>query len=331
MDEMKGRKLWLGVLVVALVGVVVVTADAAQKVQYGLKLEKGKKYYVKMITEQQISQTVMNQEQNMEQTIGMGMDFDVNDVNDRGDAWVRFTYRWMKFRQKGPMNEIVYDSSQKDVNAPPTAQGFAALLNEGFAVKLTPQGKAVQVKGLDKMRNNISQKLPAGPMREQMMKGLDQFLSEEATKEFTESSFAMYPDREVGVGDSWTKTVSMTRGLPMTIANKWTLKDRKDNVATLDVASEIKTNPNAKPMEMGPTKITYELTGTQQGQARMDETTGLMLTSSFEQQVSGQVKMTMPTPPQAQKPDQNQPQSPTEMAIPMKIKATTTIEIKERK
>ena len=328
---MKGRRLWLGVLVVALVGVVVVVADAAQKVQYGLKLEKGKKYYVQMITEQQISQTVMNQEQNMEQTIGMGMDFDVNDVNDRGDVWVRLTYRWMKFGQKGPMNVIVYDSSQKDVNTPLAAQGFAALLNEGFAVKLTPQGKAVQVKGLDKMRNNIAQKLHAGPMREQMMKGLDQFLSEEAMKEWTESSFMMYPDREVGVGDSWTKTVSMTRGLPMTIANKWTLKDRKDNVATLDVASEIKTNTDAKTMEMGPTKITYELTGTQKGQVRMDETTGLMLTSKLEQQISGQVRMTMPTPPQAQNPDQNQPQPPQEMAVPLKIKSTTTMEMKGRK
>jgi hypothetical protein len=331
MNEMKGRRLWLGVLVVALVGVVVVVADAAQKVQYGLKLEKGKKYYVKMITDQQITQTMMGQEQNMEQTIGMGMDFDVNDVNDRGDAWVRFTYRWMKFRQKGPMNEIVYDSSQKDVNAPPAAQGFAALLNEGFAVKLTPQGKAVQVKGLDKMRNNISQKLPTGPMREYMLKGMEQFLSEEAMKEFTESSFAMYPDREVGVGDSWTKMVSMTRGLPMTIANKCSLKDRKDGVAILDVSSEIKTNPNAKPMEMGLTKMTYELTGTQQGQVRIDETTGLMRTSSFEQQISGQVKMAMPAPTQAQKPDQNQPQSPTEMVIPMKIKSTVTTEMTERK
>jgi hypothetical protein len=84
-------------------------------------------------------------------------------------------------------------------------------------------------------------------------------------------------------------------------------------------------------MEMGPTKMTYELAGTQQGQVRIDETTGLMLTSSFEQQISGQVKMAMPAPTQAQKPDQNQPQSPTEMVIPMKIKGTVTTEMTERK
>jgi hypothetical protein len=330
---MEGNKLRM-VFVLAAVAVMlgVAQAETAGKVLYRLHPQKGKKYYVKMVNNQQITQTTMGQEQNMEQTIGMGMDFDITDVNDRGDVWVRYTYRWVNFRQKGPMGEIVYDSSQKDVNAPPVAQGFAALLNEGFAVKLTPQGKAVQVVGLDKMRNSISQKLSVGPMREHMLKGMEQFLSEEAMKEFTENSFMVYPDKEVAIGDSWTKTVSMTRGFPMTIANKCTLKDRKGGVATLDVSSEIKTNPGAKPMEMGPTtKMTYELTGTQQGQVRMDETTGLPLTSSLEQQISGQVKVMMPAPMQAQKPDQNQPPSPTEMTIPMKIKSAVSMEMTERK
>ena len=321
------------IVLLAAIGTVLGAAQVqtAGKVLYRLKLTKGAKYFFKTVTEQQITQTMTGQEQNMEQTIGMGMDFDVNDVNDRGDVWVRYTYRWMKFRQKSPMGEIVYDSSQKDVNVPPQVQGFAALLNEGFAVKLTPQGKAVQVKGLDKMRNNISQKLPTGPMREYMLKGMEQFLSEEAMKEFTENSFMAYPDKEVGVGDSWTQTVSMTRGLPMTIVNKCMLKDRKAGVAILDVSSEIKTSPNAKPTEMGPTKMTYELTGKQQGQVRIDETTGLMLTSKVEQQISGQIKMAMSAPPQAQKADQNQPQAPPEMIIPMKVKSTISMEMTKRK
>jgi len=327
---MKGNKIG-AVVVLAFVAVALglVQAETAGKVLFRLHLQKGKKYFVKTITDQQITQTITGQEQNMEQTTGMGMDFDITDVNDKGDVWIRYTYRWVNFRQKGPMGEVVYDSSQKDVNVPPAAQWFAALLNEGFSVKLTPHGKAVQVEGLDKIRNNISQKVPAGPMRENMLKSMEQFLSEEAMKKFVESCSAMYPEREVGVGDSWTKIISMSVGFPMTIANKYMLKDRKDGVSVLDVTSEIKSDPNAKPMEMGPMKMKYELTGTQQGQVRMNEMTGLLLTSKIEQQVSGQVKMIMSTPAQAQKPDQ--PQTPTEMAIPMKIKSNISMEMTERK
>lgn len=315
------------VLAAVTVAIGLAQAETAGKVQYRLHPQKGKKYYVKMITNQNITQAMTGQEQNMEQAIGMGMDFDVNDVLDSGDVWIQYTYRWMKFLQKSPMGEISYDSSQKDVGVPPPAQGFASLLNEGFAVKLTPQGKAVEVKGLDEMRSHIIQKLPTGPMREYMLKGLEQFLSEEAMKEFAENSSMMYPDKEVGVGDSWTKTLTMRRSFPMTVTNKWTLKDRKDGVATLDVTSDIKSDPNAKAMEMGPTKTTYEFTGTQQGEARMDEATGLMLTSKVEQQISGQVKMAMA----AQNPDQNQPQSPQEMTVPIKIKSAITMEMTERK
>jgi hypothetical protein len=318
---MQGNKL-RAVVVLAAVAVVlgVAQAETAGKVLYRLHPQKGKKYFVKMVTDQQITQTMDGQEQNMEQTMGMGMDFDINDVNDRGDVWVRYTYRWMMLRQKGPMGEFVYDSAQKDVNVPPQVQGFAALLNSTYAVKLTPQGKALQVEGLDKMRDNVIKRLPEGPMREYMLKGMEEFLGEGAIKEFTQNSFTMYPDKEVGVGDSWTKTVSLTQGFPMIIENKWTLKDRKDGVATLDTVSEIKPNPNAKPMEMGPTKMTYELTGAQQGEVRMDEATGLMLTSKLQQQISGQMKM-----------QSTGGQQPQEMTVPVKIKGTVTMEMKERK
>lgn len=316
---MKGRRLWSGVMVVALAGVVVVTASAAEKVQYGLKLEKGRKYYVRMITEQQISQTVMNQEQNVEQTIGMGMNFDVNDVNESGVALVRYTYTWMKFRQKGPMGEVVYDSSQKDVNVPTTAQGFAALLNEGFVVKLTRQGKVEQVRGLDKMRSNILMKIPEGPMREAMIKSMEQFVSEKAIREFTESSMAIYPDKPVGVGDSWNKTVVLSSGLPVILENKWTLKERKDGVATITLDSTIKSDPGAKPMEMGQMKMSLELSGKQQGLIKMRESTGQLINSKMEQQLSGQMKM------------QNAGTQPQEMTVPMKMNSVVTMEMTERK
>lgn len=324
---MRSKRFTVVVLLIAIF-LGAVQAQPAKKVQYRLHLQKGKKYYIKTLTEQQITQSMMGKEQNIEQTIGMGMDFDVNDVNDRGDVWVQYAYRWVKMQQKGTMGETAYDSNQASAVVPPAAQGFAALLNEGFAVKITPQGKAVQVKGLDRMRNNIGQKLPAGPMREYMIKSLDQFLSEDAIKEFSEGSLAMYPEQEVGIGDSWTKVLSLTRGFPITVVNKWTLKDRKAGVATIDIASEIKPNPNAKPMEMGTTKMTFDLGGTQRGQARMDEATGLLLSSKIEQQISGQIKMTIPAPPP--QPGQSQPQTPGEMVIPMKIKGTVTTEIKER-
>ena len=316
---MKDKRFQLAALAAALVGVVVVVADGEEKVQYSLKLEKGNKYYIQMITEQQISQTVMGQEQNVERTMGMGMNFDVNDVNESGSALVRYTYTWVKLGLKGPMGEAVYDSSQKDSPVPPMAQGFAGLVGEGFSVKLTRQGKVEQVRDLDKMRDNILKKMSEGPMREAMMKNLEQFVSEKAIRESGESSMALYPDRPVGVGDSWNKTIVLSVGFPMIMENKWTLKEHKEGVATIELDSTIKPDPNAKPMEMGQMKMSYELSGRQQGLIRMRESTGQLINSKMEQQLSGQVKA------------QSAGLQPQEMVVPMKIKGVVTMEMTERK
>lgn len=316
---MKDVRFRIGILVgVAIAAMVATRVEAAQKMQYKLTLQKGQKYYIRMITEQQITQTVMGQEQNIEQTIGMGTDFDVNDVDEKGNAWVRYAYRWAKFRQKGPMGEIVYDSSKKDSQVSPATQGFAALLGEEFWLKITSKGQVVEVKGLDKMRSNIQKKLPEGPMREAMMQGLQQYLGEEGIKELIESSMAMYPDMAVGVGDSWSKTIVLSYGLPMILENKWTLKQRKDGVATIEVASTFKPNPQAKPMEMGPTKMSYEISGKQQGIIEMEESTGRLISSKLNQEMSGQIKMVVSGP------------QPQEMAMPVKIKGVVTMEMSER-
>ncbi len=317
---MNDRKFKTGVFVIAvIIALGVASAKADEKMHYKLKFEKGQKYYIKMITEQQISQTAMGQEQSVDITMGMGIDLDVNDVNDNGNAWIQYTYRWAKLRQKTPMGEIEYDSAKGDSPVPLEAQGFAALLGEGFALQITPKGEVEQVKGLDKMRSNIQEKLPEGPMRESSMKALGLYLNEESIKEQTKSSMAIYPDSPVGIGDSWSKTFALSHGLAIIAENTWTLKNRENGVATIEAVSTIKPNPQAEPMEMGPTKISHEFSGKQQGLIKMQESTGQVLHSKIEQQLSGQMKM-VATDPQ-----------PQEMTIPMKINSVVTTEMNERK
>jgi len=316
---MAERKFKTSVFVItAMIALAVVRVDADEKTQYKLKLEKGQKYYIKMVTEQQITQAVMGQEQTMEQIIGLGTDFDVNDVNDKnGNAWIQYTYKWAKLGYKTPMGEIEYDSSRETSAVPPEALGVVALLDEGYILNLTPKGEVRQVKGLDKLRSNIQKKLPEGPDREQMMKGLEQYLSEEAIKELTESSMGIYPDNPVGVGDSWSRNFTLSHGLAAIMETKWTLKGRENGVATIEVLSNIKSNPDAKPMEMGPTKISHDLSGNQKGLIKMQESTGQILHSKAEQQLSGNMKLVVSDP------------QPQEMIIPMTINSVITIEMTE--
>ena len=315
---MRVRRFRLGILAVAaVVALAVLCAEGAEKRSYRLKLEKGKKYYFRMITKQEISQTAMGRQQSVEKTIGMGMDLDVNEVDANGAMLVDYTYSWMRWGQKGQMGEMVYDSSKKDTPVPPMMQGFAALIGEGFSLKVTPKGQVKAVRGLKRVRENISKKLPAGRMREFMMKSMEQYLSDEAVKQFNESWMAMYPDKPVGVGDSWSKKVVLSQGFPMVLESKWTLKGRKKGVAIIEVSSTVKTNPKAKPMEMGTHKVSYEFSGKQQGLLEIQESTGLIIRSKINQEMSGQTKVEVAAPGA----------EPRTMTTPMKIKGVVTMEM----
>ena len=315
---MNGGKFRIGILAVSVVfALFVVCAEGAEKRNYELKLEKGKKYYFRMLTEQEISQTVMGQEQSMEQVIGMGMELDVNEVDANGAMWIDYKYGWAKFGHKGPMGEQVYDSSKKDSPVPPTAQGFVALLGEGFSLRMMPKGKVKAVRGLKRMRENISKKLPAGPMREFMMKGLEQYFNEAAVKELNESSMAMYPDKPVGVGDSWSRKVVLSQGFAMVLENKWTLKERRNGVALIEVSSTVKPNRKAKPLEMGLMKISYEFTGTQKGLVEIKESTGQVIRSKINQELSGLTRTEV----------LSGGAKPQTVTTPMKIKGIVTMEM----
>lgn len=317
---MRTGKVKIYVLTVMVIVFGVVQAGCSKKKQYSLKLKKGQKHYVHTTTDQKITQTIMGQEQQMEQSVGMGADFDVNDVDSSGNAWVRYTYRWLKLNTKTPMGETAYDSSKEDMAVPPMAQGFAALLGEGFSLKVTPEGKVEEIKDLDKMRDGVRKKLSGDPSQEATMKTLEKYMSEEAIKESIEVSMAIYPDKPVGIGDSWSKTFTLSSSSAMILESTWTLKERKNDMATIEVVSTVKPNPEAKPMEMGTMKMEYRLSGTQQGMIQMQESTGRIMATKRTEELAGEVTATSAASPDAQG-----------ITIPMTIDSTVGIEMTERK
>ncbi len=319
---MKARKTLVPILAgVCIVLVLLLSLSGRDKVQYRLRLEKGRKYYCKNVMEMKIAHILEGNVQETEQTMGFGYDFDVEDVNTNGDMLVKWTYRLIQFRQKGPTGLMEYDSSKKDSQPHAQAQPVATLLGESFLVKLTPQGRVKEIKGLEPMYANIAKKLPQGPINEKMLNGLKQQFGQEALKEMMEVGTAIYPNGAVEVGDSWEIKFAISQGFPMVVENKYVLKQREGGKATIEVSGAIKPNPEAKPMELGLLKIGYEITGRQSGQIELEESTGLIIRSTIKQVLAGEMKMG------GAGGDSNMPG----MNIMMDVESVTTTEMSERK
>ena len=155
-----------------------------------------------------------------------------------------------------------------------------------------------EIKGTDEMVKKICGKLDSMKNADdsveepQAIEDLKKQFGEGAMKESMESMVGgWYPDHQVGLEESWTGEISITKGMPMTISYNNTLKFRHDGVAIIKTHNDIKMNPNSKPMKLGPMTMQYNLNGTMDGYLWLDEETGWTRGSKMTQMITGTIKV----------------------------------------
>ena len=312
------KSVLLGLVIVLVLGAIVSDVYSAdQKFDLKLKLKKGQKFGLKMVTDQKMSQTVMGQQQKMNQMTAMGMSFEVLDVDDNGNMSIKTTYLTIHARIEGPMGVMEYDSTkpqQPGADNPMSAM-YKAMLGQSFAMKLSPKGEILEIKGMDEMIATMIDKMTIDEaMKQQMKEMMKNFINEDKMKETSGTMVAALPPKPVGIGDSWTNKISVAIGFPMEIDTTNTLTDHKEGIITIQTNANIETGDDAKPTEMGPMKMTMKMKGVQKGTIQIDQATGWIVRSKTDANFTGEIKT---------EPNEQMPQP---MTIPIAIENVTTVE-----
>ena len=321
---MTAKKCILAVLVFVLTACIWTTdSSAAEKIDLKLRLKPGQKYAMRVITDQKISQTMHEHEQNINSLTDMGMGFEVLTVDADGTASVKITYQTIRAKMSGPMGLIEYESTETDaaVGAETTTaqmirQMVAGMVGQSFVMKANTLGKVVEVKGFKEMMQQMAEKIggddPAE--NEEIKEFMKNFLSEDKVKMMGSNMTIAFPSRPVGIGDSWTDKETMSVGFPIEIDNTYTLKERKNGVAIVDTSSKMDLGKKGAPIDMGPMKMNMEMKGSYQGTSEINEASGWMIRSKMNMQLAGQVKIA---------PNEQMPEG---MTVPMSIESVITIE-----
>ena len=292
---MRSKRHIFGVLAIVLATSVLVSyVEAAEKIQFRLNLQKGRTYSLRTVVEQEISQEFQGQKQDMDQKVSMGYTFHVEDVDADKIASVKFTYHSISFEQNDPMKTVKYDSSESSAGTNPTTKAFSALVGQSLWMKIAPDGSIRDVQGMDQLIAHVmkSMDMPDGHMKSSMEENLKKQFGDQGVKDLMAASITgVYPDSPMGKGDSWKKRVAMSAGMSMILENNCTLRDRKNGVAIVDVHTKIMPNTEAPPTDMGFVKVSYDISGVQEGTLEIDETTGWIISGKFTQEFSGTVKM----------------------------------------
>ena len=270
-------------------------------------------FNVRMISDQEIIQTIEGDEQVTLQKIGFDIKYEVTGVDQAGNTWFDVVYVWILYEQDGPAGKISYDSSNPPQVIPPAALGYSALLGKGFSMKISSEGKVLEIEGLEEMYAAMLDALDIedDETRTMMEEMLQQNFGEEALQNQANNCVIDFPEGTIQIGDSWTATAEISVMVSMLVESTYTLRALDGNMATIDVQSTIKPDPEAEMMEIGPIKIGYNLSGEQQGTVELDIETGWSMNTRMTQDLSGEMVIIM---------------EEEELVIPVVMKSTTTVE-----
>jgi hypothetical protein len=199
------------------------------------------------------------------------------------------------FEQKSSLGTVRYDSRDRETpreKIPEVAREFAALLNQGFEFTVSPSGEILRLEGMGPIIDRILEEMPLseGPERALMKRSLENQFGDATQRNILQNLFAVLSGRRVKVGETWGKTIKVERGFPMILEHSWRLDGLCDGTAKIGIASKISSLPEARPVEMGQMRMTYDISGKQTGILELNENTRWMVRGEIKQEFSGRAR-----------------------------------------
>jgi len=292
-----------------------VSALAAGPITLQLNLKVGDSYTQRVATTQKISQTIMGKTQSNDQNMVMTYTFKIKDKTDKGVAIADATYDQMTISLNGGPVSMTYDSTDPKAKVPAMLKPYSKMIGKTFTVKIAPDGTIPEVTGMEKLFNNALDELKLeGKAREQAKQLLEQQFGADNVRSLFEQTLAIYPDKPVKTGDSWSRKIDASQVFPMVINNTWTLDSYNDKQVVLKLTSTLLPTDAAKSLTMQGMQMAFDFKGKQDGSITLDRTSGWIQKENLDQSLDGTMAIKGP------------PQMPQDMKVPVTMKSTVEID-----
>jgi len=220
----------------------------------------------------------MKQEQTMKYLM------DVSRPNEQGIQKVKMTFAEIKMNQTVMGMEMIFDSTDEDLQDPGISPVFRAMVGSEITFDLTKDGKSENVKGFDDLWEKIVKNMPGAGA--EMLKAMKDNMGDEMLSSMINGFDSDFGTEPRTVGEKWTEVKSQT--IPILgkseIEFSHTLKSVKDNVAVIATDGKIKMQGGT--FNMGPMKMKFE-----KGDMGIITTANINLKTGLQFEVKGETKM----------------------------------------
>lgn len=265
-------------------------AAPAPEVELRLAFSAGDTIDLLLTTEQTSTMSIMGREQATSQLFAAEIELDVIAVEADGSARLSATYTALRMTIDGPAGAFEFDSASPPDPVPLAARAASALLGQSLTFRMTPRGVVSDVQGYEELQRRMLEDLPGGAAAQAMIESNGGLLDDDGLAEMMQQLSGILPDRPVRVGDSWSRSASMTAAFAVQLENTWTLRDRRDGVAVIDVATSISSGSDPV-TRVGTMTMRHDLAGQQSGTIEIEEASGWPLRTRTESTFAGTMTM----------------------------------------
>jgi len=242
----------------------------ADKYTLEYNLEPGKTYKQNAVTTVTIKMNAMGQDMKMDIKTEMNILYDVKAETDSGYT-IQLSYQKIKMDMTGPASMTIDSDSPESSTNQDAGEIFKSIVRTQLEINLTKQGKVTSIQGADQLLEKFN-----SLSNEQLRQMLSQQFSANAIRESIEKMSPFFPDKPVAVGDNWDVNSTINSG-GFDIISKMnlTLKEVKDNIATIDYIGIIATPEGGSLIKVnGMDAKIVSMQGDQKGTILLDMKTG---------------------------------------------------------
>jgi len=222
--------------------------------------------------------SVMGQQIDQNQEMTWHYTYTVEEVGPEGVAAMQVTTDRLQTTMQGMGQNMTFDSDDVGERIPPIHRPYMAMVGESVQLTVAADGSIRETQGIAELSQRIldSVDFPNPQQTEAMRSQMETMMGEEPLLDNYRTTFRMYPESPVAIGESWTDSYTTYAGLPMTADVTYTLDRVEDGIAHLSFEGTINTEDSE--MDMGMFSMTMSINGTQEGQLTMDLRTGMVQT-----------------------------------------------------
>jgi|GEM_PF-679241 len=242
-------------------------ANAQKKIELKFNPDNGSKYAMQTKTNSVITQMGMDINLNMQ----MDMDASITPQNPNKLMTMQYSNIAIDMDMMG--QKVNLSSNGTDAKS----ASLKKLTQKSFGCVLDPNGKIVQVVGLDSLIAALGAGNPAA-----------NYFNDDAIKSTISQTFSIYPNHPIAIGETWSNSLEISSNVKMKANVTCTLEKVENSLAYIKINSTLDTDGQQK-VTINGMDVNMSMKGTQNGEMIVDAKTGMYTTSNLTQDLTGNI------------------------------------------